>query len=76
MAVEDYFTWVWAEGPGAWFHGNGKARIDVVEDHYVISYRRVGRDGYYWETFYTCPTLGAAKVLAETAFTNQKRKVA
>lgn len=73
MSLEDYFTWVYVESGNFWAHGNGKSRIDENGDHYVVSYRRVGPDGYYWDPFYKCPTLGAAKALAETAFMKEKK---
>lgn len=76
MAVEDYYTWVYLKEPGCWIHGNAKARIDMEKDQYVVSYRRVGSDGYFWDSVYLCPTLGAAKALAETAFIKTKKVAA
>lgn len=71
-SLEKHFTWAYVECQNAWFHGNGRMRIDKTLDRYFVSFRRAGRDGYGWDATWSCSSLEDAKEMAETAFPLRK----
>jgi hypothetical protein len=54
--------WIQSEG-GTWYHGNGNARIEMLNGRFVVFYYRSTDEGFEWAPAWHVDDLDEAKSL-------------